>query len=113
MMLPYRYFVCTSDKHKDWEDALLQCRTNPIDIDSPAVIFKKTASELNLEEQFKLVSTLPKYNKLQWNENEKVRPIQEQKVPCVSRRYPGSPKNRILVFIVTHFQHSFFLCQLA
>lgn len=77
MMLPYRYFVCTSDKHKDWEDTLLQCRTNPIDIDSPAVIFKKTASELNLEEQFKLVSTLPKYNKLQWNENEKVRPIQE------------------------------------
>ena len=70
MMLPYKYFVCTSDKQKDWEDALLQYRTNPIDSDSPVDIFKKTASELNLEEQFKLISTLPNYHKWQWNRNE-------------------------------------------
>lgn len=63
MMLPYRYFVCTSDKQKDWEDELLQYRTNPIDNDSPVDIFKKTASELNLEEQFELISTLPNYHK--------------------------------------------------
>ena len=48
----------------------MQYRTNPIDNDSLVDIFKKTASELNLEEQFKLISTLPNYHKWQWNRNE-------------------------------------------
>ena len=95
-MLPYRYFVCTSDKHKDWEDASLQYRANLIDIDSPADILKQTASELTLEEQFKLISSLSNYHKWQWNENEEGRLVNEQKFFCVSRRYPVSPRNQII-----------------
>ena len=66
-----RYFICTSDKHKEWEDKLVMYRTNPGGSMHCSSIFKTTGNDLTLEEQFKVLNNIPNFHKWQWEPNGK------------------------------------------
>jgi len=94
--LSQRYIICHPlEIHTRWEECMNLYRVNPSDQLIKATIWDAVDEELTLEEQFRLISTLPNYHKWNWGEHVvKIKSYQKLSNSC--RAYPTSPRNRIL-----------------
>ncbi|XP_057310230.1 uncharacterized protein LOC130648210 [Hydractinia symbiolongicarpus] len=93
-----RYMVCDQEPSL-WENLLLTYRANKVQ-STELVSFKLPMihHELSLESQFFYISSIPNFHKWVWCSDEikqvEVKYVQKFSTSC--RRYPASPRNRIL-----------------
>ena len=91
--------ICDGD-NKLWEEALLAFRTTQKKDVTEFNYNTTNTPDLNIEQQFALISSIPNFHKWSWNEVTKKEEIKfEQRLSTCCRYFPGSPRNRILQVI--------------
>ena len=91
--------MCTHQLTTEWEDSLLQFRTNPGLGKNDLSIFENNGdTELSLEDQFSILTSIPNHHKWNWSDqpNKIIHIKHAQKFSTSTTNYPGSPRNRII-----------------
>lgn len=82
----------------DWEEVLTVYRSNPTSttVNNIPSILEKQQQEMSLHQQHMILNQIPNLHKWPWNNTSILNITHPQKFSISSRRYPGSPRNRIL-----------------
>ena len=96
--------MCTDDNFSGWESSLLEYRLQKPEF-SRMDLCAEVLNDITVFGQCNYISTIPNYHKWFWKFEKNVGITYEQRFSSSCKRYPGSPRNRIVQAISFRAEH--------
>ena len=87
--------MCTDDNFSGWESSLLEYRLQKPEV-SRMDLYAELPHNVAVFDQWRYMSTIPNYHKWFWKFEKNAGITYEERFSSSCKRYPGSPRNRII-----------------